>query len=72
MFSKMWWRKAFERMSKTGAQVLVLMVGSDVTGFRDIDWEFLAVSVAGTMVLSFASSIITTPMGPDANDPSAI
>lgn len=73
MFTKAWWNKAFERMAKTGAQVVIILIpGDKITEKVDLPWEFIASSVAAGMLLSLAFSITTTKIGPDKNDPSAV
>jgi hypothetical protein len=32
MFAKQWWKEVTERMIKTGAQALITLIGTDVTG----------------------------------------
>ncbi len=72
MFSKKWWHKTLERMAKTAAGSLITLVGTDVTGFRDLDWGFIAYAAAVMTLLSLAGAILTTNMGPDPDDPSAV
>lgn len=72
MFSKKWWKKTGERAAKTIAQTLIMMIGTDATGFRHLDWQFIATAAAVMALLSLASSILTTPAGPDPQDPSAV
>lgn len=77
MFTRQWWRKTVERMAKTAAQTLIYMIGSN--GAADVanqnwihlPWNFIAVSVTVMTLLSLASSILTTPLGPNPEDPSA-
>lgn len=71
MFSRKWWRSTLERMAKTAAQAFIALVGTDWLGFKDLDWPWIGLVVVIMTALSFASSIITTNMGSDRNDPSA-
>lgn len=72
MFSRKWWRSTLERMAKTAAQAFIALVGTDWLGFKDLDWSWIGLVVVIMTVLSFASSILTTKMGPNDDDPSAV
>lgn len=75
MFTRKWWKKAGERVAKTAAQTLVYGLATKFTVMADIkafDWLFLLYSILVMSVLSLASSILTTPAGPDPEDPSAV
>ena len=65
MFTKKWWRAAGERAAKTGAQTLILMAGSDATGFLSLDPAKTATLVLGGMILSLCTSIVWTPVTDD-------
>ena len=72
MFSKKWWGKTFERMIKTAAGALITLIGSDAAGWLKLDWGDILHSTAIMTLLSFLGAIITTNMGPDNQDPSAV
>lgn len=72
MFSKIWWQKTFERMIKTAAGALITFIGTDVLKFKDLQWDFILYSTGVLTLLSFLAAIITTNMGPNPNDPSAV
>lgn len=72
MFSKKWWSKTLERMIKTAAGALITFIGTDVMGFKDLDWGFIGYTTAILTLLSFLGAILTTNMGPDSSDPSAV
>lgn len=72
MFSKKWWGKTLERMVKTAAGALITFIGTDVLKFKDLQWDFILYSTGVLTLLSFLAAILTTNMGPDNQDPSAI
>lgn len=72
MFSKIWWGKTFERMIKTAAGALTTLIGSDAAGWVHMDWGDILYSTAIMTLLSFLAAILTTNMGPDPQDPSAV
>lgn len=72
MFSKKWWGKTLERMIKTAAGALITFIGTDVLKFKDLQWDFILYSTGVLTLLSFLAAILTTNMGPDKQDPSAI
>lgn len=72
MFSKKWWGKTLERMIKTAAGALITFIGTDVLKFKDLQWDFILYSTGVLTLLSFLAAILTTNMGPDNQDPSAI
>jgi ABC-type lipoprotein release transport system permease subunit len=71
MFSKIWWGKTLERMIKTAAQALIAFVGADQL-ITEINWDAAWQITATMTLLSFLSSILTSNMGPDHQDPSAV
>jgi len=72
MFSKKWWGKTFERMVKTAAGALITLIGTDQLGWASLDWEFIGRTTGILTLLSFLAAILTTNMGPDKDDPSAV
>lgn len=72
MFSKKWWGKTFERMIKTAAGALITLIGTDQAGWITMNWLDIAHTSAILTLLSFLGAIVTTNMGPDPNDPSAV
>lgn len=72
MFSKKWWGKTFERMVKTAAGALITLIGSDAAGWLKLNWGDILQSTAIMTLLSFLAAIVTTNMGPDPQDPSAV
>jgi hypothetical protein len=72
MFSKKWWSKTFERMIKTAAGALITFIGTDVLKFKDLQWDFILYTSGVLTLLSFLGAIVTTNMGPDNQDPSAV
>ena len=72
MFSKKWWGKVAERMVKTAAGALITFIGTDILGFKNLDWGFIWYTTGVLTLISFAGAIVTTNMGPDSDDPSAV
>lgn len=72
MFSKKWWGKTLERMVKTAAGALITFIGTDVLKFKDLQWDFILYTTGVLTLLSFLAAILTTNMGPDDQDPSAV
>lgn len=72
MFSKKWWGKTFERMIKTAAGALITLIGTDQLGWASLDWLFIGRSTGIMVLLSLLGAILTTNMGPDNQDPSAV
>lgn len=71
MFTRKWWGKTLERMMKTAAQTLIGTIGADKL-LLELPWNFIWQFTATMILLSFLTSILTTPMGPDSQDPSAV
>jgi ABC-type lipoprotein release transport system permease subunit len=71
MFSKIWWGKTLERMVKTAAQALIAFIGADQL-ITAIDWDTAWQITATMTLLSFLSSILTSNMGSNPQDPSAV
>lgn len=71
MGSRRWWVETLERMAKTAAQAFLGMVGADKL-LLELPWDFIWQFTATMMLLSLATSIATTKMGPDKNSPSAV
>ncbi len=70
--TKSWWASTAERAIKTFAQSLLATIGIDQVGLLDIGWTG-AFSVAGVALLvSFLTSVVSTPAGPDKDDPSLV
>lgn len=72
MFSKKWWAKTLERMMKTAAGSLITLIPTDILKIKDLGWGFIAYATAVLTLLSFCAAVVTTNMGPDKNDPSAV
>lgn len=72
MFSALWWKRALERAAKSAAQGFLLGVGTDAAGWLTLSWANVAIVTGGMAILSIATSIVTTPLGDDPEDPSAV
>lgn len=72
MFSKKWWHKTLERMVKTAAGSLITLIPTDMLKLKDLGWDFIVYVTAVLTLLSFCAAVVTTNMGPDKDDPSAV
>lgn len=72
MWTKIWWQRVAERVTKAVAMTFTSLVGTDQLGIREVDWGFVWYMVAVMSALSFAGSILTTNIGPDKQDPSVV
>jgi hypothetical protein len=72
MFSEKWWSKVAERMTKTAAGALITLIGTDMLKFKDLQWDFILYTSGVLTLLSFLGAILTTNIGPDPDDPSAV
>lgn len=71
MGSRRWWTETLERMVKTAAQTFIGLVGADKL-LLELPWGFIWQMMATMALLSLATSIATTRMGPDKGGPSAV
>ena len=71
MGSKRWWLETLERMAKTAAQTFIGLVGADKL-LLELPWDFIWQMMATMALLSLATSIVTTKIGPDKDSPSLI
>lgn len=71
MGSRRWWIETLERMAKTAAQTILGMVGADKL-LLELPWDFIWQFTATMMLLSLATSIATTKLGPDKDSPSLV
>lgn len=63
MFTKRFWKGAFERAVKTFAQGAAALLVANATGIVDADWK-AAASVAGlAAVVSILTSVGSLPLG---------
>lgn len=72
MFTKHWWKAVADRAIRTAAQAFIALTGSDTLGWLNLNWRHIAVGVAMMTALSVATSIATTGVGPDKQDPSIV
>lgn len=70
MWSKIWWQKVADRMVRAAAYTFTTLAASDVTGVKQMDWDFIGAAVLTVSLLSFAGSVLTTGFGRDKGDPS--
>lgn len=72
MFTRKFWKKATERAVKTAGQAAILALGGAASlDALHADWETVGSFALGGAILSYLTSVITGPIGPD-NDPSAV
>lgn len=57
------WKATLERVVKTIAQALVVILGGGV-GLLDIDWGLALLGVLGMALMSLLTSIISAGIGP--------
>lgn len=69
MFSKNWWKSTLDRAVKTAAQTFIVALGTDQLGWLALNWGQIGVFVGISTLLSFATSIASTPFGVNPNDP---
>jgi|SRR5690242_14001212 len=65
MFTKAFWKEAAERAVKTAAQVVLTFIGLDGAGLLGLNWTVAGTGVAGAIVASLVTSVISgaTPVG---------
>lgn len=65
MFTRKWWRVVLDRAARSSAQGFLLAVGSTVPGWMALDWKMVAYATVGMGGLSFATSILKSPVPPE-------
>ena len=69
VWTKLFWKQALERAIKSGAQVVVLVLGVDVVGggigidIRNLDFLLLSASFGGGALLSILTSLVSVNVG---------
>lgn len=58
---KLWLKAALVRAVKTFAQTAVVLAGSDIVGFTDLDWVFILSASGCSAVLSVLTSLAGLP-----------
>jgi hypothetical protein len=73
MFTKVFWKEATERAIKTLAQTfLALAAASSVFDAFVADWQTLLGVSVGSALLSYATSIVSSNIGPEKGNPSLV
>jgi hypothetical protein len=73
MFTKIFWKEASERALKTLAQTfLALATATSVFDAFVADWQTLAGVSIGAALLSYATSIVSSNIGPEKGNPSLV
>ena len=71
MFKKKFWIESTERALKTFAQVVLVVAGGASLNVLTVDWKSLIGLGLGGVVLSYATSIVSSGIGPK-NSPSLV
>lgn len=66
-----WIKAAGIRVVKTGAQTLIILIGTDMVSIIQLDWPQMLAVTATTMVLSALTSIAGLPEVDDGKSPIA-
>jgi hypothetical protein len=73
MFKKIFWIEASERALKTFAQTLLSLVAAEaVFDVFSADWQTVVGVSLGATVLSYATSIVSSNLGPHKDSPSLV
>jgi len=73
MFTRKFWIKATERALKAAAQAALLVIGAEqINAIRGVDWENVLGFALGGLILSYLTSIVSAPIGPDKESPSMV
>lgn len=81
MFTKLWWRRALERAWKSAAQGFIAATGINITGavtdadtdtLAHLSWFNIGVVTVAMFVLSLATSVATSKVSGDPEDPSIV
>jgi len=66
MWTRFYWAQVSERAVKSFAQGLLWLFGAEQTPYLNMagDWRVMVKLAGGLMLLSVATSIVTTPLGP--------
>lgn len=63
MFTKGFWKAAFERAVKSAANALLLQIGASTIDVLNFDWERAVGFTLGAAVVSILMSIISSQVG---------
>ncbi len=73
MFTKKFWIESTERAAKTLAQTfLALTAANAVFDAFVADWQTVAGVSIGAAILSYATSVVSSNIGPDKGSPSLV
>jgi hypothetical protein len=67
MFTKAFWKDAAERAVKTAGQTFLALVGAGTVGLFHLPWANIGEGVAGAVVLSVVTSLISSGVGSNTN-----
>jgi hypothetical protein len=71
MFTKNFWRQAFERAVKTAAQAALALLTGGAAGVLDVDWSAVGSVAALAALASVLTSVVTSGVG-EPDSPSAV
>lgn len=57
MWSLLFWKAAAERAISTGAQSALVLMGTDITGYLNLEWDKIAVISAVSLLASLIKSV---------------
>lgn len=72
MFTKKFWVEATERALKTFAQFILVLGTADTFNVFTVDWQTNLGLALGGALLSYATSIVSSGIGPIKDDPSLV
>lgn len=72
MFTLVFWKEATERAVKTFAQFILTLGAAQVFNVFALDWLTILGIGLGGMVLSYATSIVSSNIGPEKGNPSLV
>lgn len=67
--NKNWWLSTLDRMLKTAAQAMLIVIGGELHPKVNVDWSIGWQFIAAIALASLLTSIISTPFGKNKNDP---
>ena len=72
MFNKKFWIEATERAIKTFAQFILVLGAAGTFNVFTVDWVTNLGLARGGALLSYATSIVSSSIGPDKGSPSLV
>lgn len=72
MFTKKFWIESSERALKTFAQFILVLGAAETFNVFTVDWKTNIGMAIGGALLSYASSIVSSGIGPNKDNPSLV